>query len=238
MLIFIGLDDTDTPDSPGTNQIAKAIVATLADRYRFEWIARHQLLIDPRVPYTSKNGCASMLVHGRSGDDPQAQLDELFETARDVLRERFVEGSDPGLCVTNQVPPPIVEFWHRCRQEVVEAAEARRLAREASLRLEGLGGTCEGVIGALAAVGAGATGNDGRLVQWRMQPDDLSGLQPVSILNERQVQVTHLESGSPITSGSVDIGKRLRPNLREGGAVLFAAPCEEGPADHRAVKLP
>ena len=61
-MIYVGLDDTDTLDSPGTNQIAKAIVRDLADRFECVLILRHQLLDDPRVPYTSKNGSASVLL--------------------------------------------------------------------------------------------------------------------------------------------------------------------------------
>ena len=58
MIITVGLDDTDILDSPGTNQIAKAIVEDLTDRFECVLILRHQLLNDPRVPYTSKNGSA------------------------------------------------------------------------------------------------------------------------------------------------------------------------------------
>ncbi len=60
MMIYVGLDDTDTLDSPGTNQLAKSIVAELADRFECLFILRHQLFDDPRVPYTSQNGSASV----------------------------------------------------------------------------------------------------------------------------------------------------------------------------------
>ena len=55
-MIYVGIDDTDTVDTPGTNQLAKALVMRLARDYECVSIVRHQLLFDPRIPYTSKNG--------------------------------------------------------------------------------------------------------------------------------------------------------------------------------------
>ena len=61
-MIFVGIDDTDTKDSPGTNQLARAAVSEFGGAFFCERIVRHQLLFDPRVPYTSKNSCCSLLV--------------------------------------------------------------------------------------------------------------------------------------------------------------------------------
>ncbi len=61
-MIFVGIDDTDTLGTPGTNQLARALVRRLAASYRPVRIVRHQLLFDPRVPYTSKNGSASLVL--------------------------------------------------------------------------------------------------------------------------------------------------------------------------------
>ena len=55
-MIFVGIDDTDTLDTPGTNQLARALACRLSERCDLVRITRHQLLFDPRVPYTSKNG--------------------------------------------------------------------------------------------------------------------------------------------------------------------------------------
>lgn len=59
-MIYVGIDDTDTLDSPGTNQLARHLVQKLAGRWRSDLITRHQLLEDPRVPCTRKNGCVAM----------------------------------------------------------------------------------------------------------------------------------------------------------------------------------
>jgi hypothetical protein len=55
-------------------------------------------------------------------------------------------------------------FSLRCKSEVMTQEEARAVAIRAKCHLEGLGGTEQGIIGALAAIGLIVGGNDGRVV--------------------------------------------------------------------------
>ena len=236
-MIYIGIDDTDTADSPGTNQLARALVARVAADYRCTLILRHQLLDDPRVPYTSKNGSASIQLEPRG----RANVQGLAAQLRAGMRAWFQEGSDPGLCVALRVPPEVTAFGRRCQAEVVDQAEARRLAAACGLLLEGLGGTEGGVIGALAAVGLAAGGDDGRVVQLGTWPDDLAGPQEVAAVQARGVEVRQFGSGTPVTEGQVDVGKHLRPNRRAGRVVLFVTPSRApagGAVAWQAVRLP
>jgi hypothetical protein len=219
-VIYVGIDDTDVPGTPGTNQLARALAADLADRYRCAVIVRHQLLQDPRVPCTSKNSAASMLLAPSNG----SALEPLVRQLQAFLCRRFVEGSDPGLCVTATVPEPITAFARRCQRELVTQEEARRFAVQHGVHLEGFGGTEDGVIGALAAVGLVAEGNDGRVVQIGAWPDDLTGRQDIETLRVRGVEVRCLQRGTPVRSGTVDVGKHLRPNYRQHRIVLFVQP--------------
>ncbi len=219
-MIYVGIDDTDMPGTLGTNKFAKALSARLADRYRCELIVRHQLLIHPRVPYTSKNSSASMLLHPRGGADAAALIDEL----RAFVSEWFIAGSDPGFCVSETIPAEITAYGKRCQSEVIDQDMARDLAAEHGIHLEGCGGTNDGVIGALAAVGLFAEGNDGRVVQIGDWPDDLAGREDIETVRERNVQVLCLESETEVKSGTIDVGKHLRPNYRHGKIVLFARP--------------
>jgi len=236
-VIYVGIDDTDMPGTPGTNQFAKALATHLSGRYRCALIVRHQLLQDPRVPCTSKNSAASMLLEPRNG----LPVESLVDTIRGFVHGRLLEGSDPGFCVALTVPDAITEFGGRCRKELVTQHEARRLAVAHGVHLEGCGGTEDGVIGALAAVGLVAEGNDGRVVQIGSWPDDLDGPQDVSSLQARDVEVRCLESGRTITAGTVDVGKHLRPSYRGKKIVLHArpAPCDCRESDFwRGVRLP
>lgn len=238
VVIYVGIDDTDTLDSPGTNQLAQALVVRVAGSHRCRFILRHQLLFDPRVPYTSKNGSASIWLDPLP--DSCVGVGDLIAILRDEMRSRFVPGSDPGLCVTEVVPDEVTQFGHRCQRDVVEQRDARSLASRCGIHLEGLGETAGGVIGALAAVGLAATADDGRIVVHGAWLDDLSGPQPIEVLHARSVEVREAASGTTIDRGVIDIGKKLRPNLRGGHIILFVQRAEAiigSTVDWMALKL-
>lgn len=242
-MIYVGIDDTDTIDTRGTNQLAKAMARAVADEYFCQRIVRHQLLDDPRVPCTSKNGCASLVFTRRGA---AAGLRTLIATLLDVMIHDFIPGSDPGLCVATKSRPELTAFARRCQRELVTQAETREVAARCGVFLEGLGGTNDGVIGALAAVGLAAANDDGRVVQWQDWPDDLSGPHPVEVVRRRGIDVRELHSGRPVHSGRVDVGKHLRPNWRDGRCVLFVTSeggssqgmTPESEVHWNAVKLP
>ena len=219
-MILVGIDDTDTLDTPGTNQLARRLADMLPAGFSCDLVLRHQLFFDPRVPYTSKNGSASLRLRCDSGV-PTVDLIALLQTE---MRAWYVPGSDPGLCVAETVPDEVRAFGLRCQSEVVTQEEARHLAAQNGMHLEGFGGTEGGVIGALAAVGLLASGDDGRVVHlagWDW-PDDFRGPQPVEAVLARGVEaVVDVGEGVPILSGIVDVGKHLRPSYRGSRVVLF-----------------
>jgi hypothetical protein len=227
-MIYVGLDDTDTLDDPGTNQLARHLVRELSDQFVGQIIVRHQLLEDPRVPCTRKNGCASILFEpvGRASPTDNGAVRTLCERLRPIIIAWCPAGSDPGLCVTDSVPPKVIDWGLRCKRDLVTQDEARRLAAQHEIYLNGLGGTQDGVIGALAAVGLLATRNDGRVVYLGSGGDDLydiTGQLPVdSILARGITEICDIETGAPVTEGVVEVGKRLRPNYRDGRVVLYA----------------
>ena len=239
-LFLVGVDDTDTLTSPGTNRLAKEIVEELADRFSCELILRHQLLADPRVPYTSHNGSASIWLratnHAAANTSTEDLLDELRDRMRTGLQARFVSGSDPGLVVTTIVPRPVIEFGQRCQRELVSQAEARAVADSCELVLEGLGGTNDGIIGALAAIGLAATRSDGRIVRMGNRLDEICGQQPIAEIRSRGVRVQEITTRQTIRNGTVDVGKKLRANLRDGQPTLFVT--VNGPGCWQALKLP
>jgi hypothetical protein len=234
--MLIGIDDTDIVGSRGTNQLAKAIVKELADDWRCVWIIRHQLFFDPRVPYTSKNGSASICLEPRNGVGDVVLLTDRF---RKLMQDDFIEGSDPGLCIASEVDESIIAFGRKCQQELVTQTEAIQIASAAGISLEGLGGTNDGQIGALAAVGLAQSGDDGRIVQWQEWTEDLREIQPVANIREREVDLRDHQTNELVTQGTVNLVKKLRPNLRGGRAVLFVKPNTQPdiPADYEAIKL-
>ncbi|RLS54623.1 MAG: ABC transporter substrate-binding protein [Planctomycetota bacterium] len=216
-MIWIGIDDTDIVGSPGTNQLARAIVRDLQSTADLVRITRHQLLDDPRVPYTSQNGSASILLepHG------SLELSEVIDICRHRMMDWYIEGSDPGLCVSDHVPRELVDWGRLCQRDLVHQSMAYELAESLQIHLEGLGGTRGGVIGALAALGLAATEDDGRLVMWQLWPDDLSGPVLVDVVRSRSIHLIERATGASVVQGQVDVGKHLRPNMVGGRAVLW-----------------
>lgn len=233
-MIVLGLDDTDTLETPGTNQLARRIARTLPAGYRATLVLRHQLLFDRRIPYTSHNGSASIAVEAA----PDADRAALLAMLRLAMRDWYVPGSDPGLCLAEVVPEAVVRFGARCQREIVSQEDARALAAAAGVHLEGFGGSEGGVIGALAAVGLYASGEDGRVVHregWSW-PDDFAGRQPVAAVRARGVDAV-LAGAKAVEEGTVDVGKHLRPSYRQRRVVLFVEPAGAA-GEWRALKLP
>ncbi|MBN1138782.1 MAG: ABC transporter substrate-binding protein [Anaerolineae bacterium] len=222
-MILIGLDDTDVLASRGTGHLAREIAAQLSVDYGLLGVTRHQLLLDPRVPCTKNNSCSAILLDGCKEPD----LDELFLRVKTLMLADFQDGSDPGLCVAAlPLAAPITGFGRRAQREIVAQAEARALAEENRLPLLGLGGDESGVIGALAAVGLAACGEDGRYVLVG-RSRELSGLQPVSTLLAAGIAAVRTVDGQPVTEGLVQTNK-LRPARRGGQPIAIV----EQAADH------
>jgi hypothetical protein len=213
-VIFIGLDDTDNLESRGTGHLARQIAAALAADYRVLGVTRHQLLVDPRVPCTKNNSSAAILVDVDGDVDPTM----LLQRVRALVADEYQAGSDPGLCLARQVPAEIIAFGYRAKRQLVTQDEARLLAASHDIPLLGLGGDEGGVIGALAAVGLAASGEDGRypLVG---RSRELAGLQPVSALLAAGVAAVQTCDGRPVTDGLVQCDK-LRPARRCGQPIL------------------
>jgi hypothetical protein len=234
-VIYLGIDDTDIIGSPGTNQLARAIVRRLGPVAQGSIVCRHQLFFDPRVPYTSQNGSASIQLP--RGDELPRH--DLVATVREVMREWYVDGSDPGLAVAERASSEMAAFAARAKQDVVTQDDARGVAARAGCHLEGLGGTNQGIIGALAAIALVSGGNDGRVVHvddWPW-PDTFSGIQSVEAIRARGVTDIRLVSDGTFTGGVIDVGKHLRPNWRGGRMVLFVEPATDACGVSRAAKL-
>lgn len=214
MQYFIGLDDTDNHASRGTGHLAREMAKALAQDFRVHGVTRHQLLEDERVPKTAKNSCAAILFEGEN-----VPLEELAAFARKMMRDDFQPGSDPGLCVTSVVPDDVIAYGLRARYEFLYQQEPRELAVAHSIFLEGLGGDEGGVIGALAAVGLAASGDDGRYVEVG-SIRNLEGLLPISDVLASGITSVKTMDGASVADGLI-LTDKMRPARRDGQPVLF-----------------
>lgn len=219
--LLIGVDDTDDLESRGTGFHARQLGSRLERQglATIEGITRHQLLVDPRIRYTSHNSAACLTVRVR----PDARAD-LAAVCREFLVAESAPEADAGLCLVpfESADSHIQAFGQRAKRDVLERQEAERLAR--GLVLDGLTGDGGGVIGALAAVGLRASGSDGRFL-W------LPGLREAADRRYRLAELaaaTGVErvqavDGTPVERGDalVDLGPWPRAVLLGGRAVLL-----------------
>lgn len=221
-MIYIGIDDTDNHESRGTGQLARAIAENLPEGYRLLGVTRHQLLVDERVPYTSHNSSAAICITGNGKES----LEQVFVLARQMMLADFQDGSDPGLCVADaQAATLLLAFGKSAQLNVVNQSMARQLAGQTGVLLEGLGGSQDGVIGALAAVGLAAGGEDGRYILVG-NSRRLSGLQPVQAIVAAGIENVCMLDGKPVTEGMI-LADKLRPARRSSKPVLYVQWAQE-----------
>jgi hypothetical protein len=235
MTIFACIDDTDNLNSRGTGRLARAVAAELAKSYHVKGVTRHQLYVHPDIPYTSHNSCA--VIHINLGaDSGEKAMKDIFDLAKQEILNDFIDGSDPGLAVANQeqILPSLVAFGKDAKNTVLTQEMARTLAKNLNIHLEGLGGTEDGVIGAMAGLGLASTANDGRYLLIGLIRE-LTGLQTVENLINAGVDRIYTLDGRLITSGTIHNheNKSVKPCPVNGKAILFV---EEENGKIRAVK--
>ena len=228
--LLIAIDDTDDQFSPGTGRRARALLRELADAGlgSAAGATRHQLLVDDRVPYTSHNSSAC-LAWRSPGGDPHAIRGEIIDYVGRFLERVCPPAADPGLAVA--VPAeladrgPLVDFGCRAKREVLHRAQARRLADELGVRLSGHGGTHDGMVGALAAVGLQLSGDDGLFITLPGLGD--LPLQATAGELLASVPIDDARDGSdrrPEPGELIELGDWVRPVLLQGRAVLLLEP--------------
>lgn len=221
--LLLGIDDTDViGQKPGTGRLARDLGAYLQRQglAQLVGVVRHQLLVDPRIPYTSHNSPACLMVTAAA-----SAAQEIFDVAGGYIVTRCAPASDPGLCVVehDKVEAQVVHFGQRASSEVVSKLEATTVASGQDLILQELGGTGDGIIGALAAVGLTAAGNAGRFLEWRGGLRDLGERVAAAELRRRGIEILCIaRDGEVVPSNAmITTGDWVRPRLLLGRPVLL-----------------
>ncbi|PLX06368.1 MAG: hypothetical protein C0596_18035 [Marinilabiliales bacterium] len=221
--ILIGIDDTDNPNTRGTGfqsrEMAKLIHKSGLGRVKS--ITRHQLFFDRRIPYTSQNSSACLLIESD-------KIQELTKLCRKFLLEIAADCSDVGLAVgkIEDVDTDIIDWGYKAKSEVLTKENAYKLAKIKGIMLEGLTGTKDGIIGALAAIGLRKFGNDGRCI-WLdgFEIRDLKGIytaeelynllyiDDIIDLNNKQIDI----------KSKINVGEWVRPAIRKNKITIFVS---------------
>lgn len=213
---LIGIDDTDNLESRGTGFLSRSMgdAITSSGLGVTGAITRHQLLFDPRVPYTSHNSSACLEV---KSDQPN----ELWLFMVDFLVKSCAVGSDCGLCMieSEKVSQRIIDWGLAAKVELVDKVMALELAKTENIQLIGLTGTHDGVIGAMAGVGLRASGNDGRFISLKGHDvRSLSGIKSIKELKKLvEVHRVITTEGEDVDDEThIDVDGWMRPVLKDG----------------------
>lgn len=141
-----------------------------------------------------------------------------------------MEGSDPGLVVTHesQITPALVAFGIDAKCTVLNQEKARNLAHNLKIRLEGLGGTEDGIIGAMAGVGLAFSKYDGRFL--RIGTADVKGYtKTAEELFEAGVDEIMTIDGRIIEEGTIHNPQgRLLKTCPVGGKIILFVEEDDG----------
>jgi len=233
MHLLLGIDDTDVlGQKPGTGRLARDLGAHLEQRGLAQLIGvvRHQLLVDPRIPYTSHNSPACLMLDLDDAAGGIAQ--RIFDDAGGYILTRCAPGSDPGLCLAEKtkVPATVVHFGHRASSEVLEKADAVAVAQREHIVLQKLGGTGGGIIGALAAVGLTAEGNAGRFLELRGGLRTFGERVLAGDLRQRGIELLCTSRNGDVVPSTAVIttGDWVRPRLVNHRPVLLVERTDDG----------
>jgi hypothetical protein len=236
MRYYIAIDDTDAEGEEGlgkgTGAKSRALASELIELTGAQHlgITRHQLLVDPRVPYTSHNSSACIVL---GIDTPREEtISQLVESASVWLEYVASPGADVGLCVAEEstIHAAVIEWGRRAKVEVLTASEAHDIAGAAGMQLHGLTGTKDGVVGALAAAGLRRSGADGRFLELKGLRG-LVGDQPAAVFIAAGVE-RFLADGSEVELAPdelIAVGqKHAQPVLLAGRPTLLIDHPENG----------
>ena len=226
---IIGLDDTDAEGTPGTGTLARVLASHIDSG---GWgvslgVTRHELLRIYKIKDTGHNFCYALAI-----ETDRSMLD-LEDDLVSYLRGAAAKGSDPGLAIMSRHTdlPHVLAFGRRCQTEVMRLDWALTFSNEANVALRGLGRDRLGAIGALAAAGLRAGGNDGRFIDLR-GIRDLEGVVTAGQMRERTaIDLIISEAGEPIDRDDrVETYGWIRPRLEGGKSVVR---CAQSPQDRR-----
>jgi hypothetical protein len=223
MRFYIGIDDTDNLETRGTGFRCRELAALLISTGLGDviGISRHQLLFDRRIPYTSHNSSGCIEIETDN-------ISEVTVTSRKYLTENGADGSDVGLCIAaaDILPDEVLNWGLKAKKEILTKQDALLISQKHKILLEGLTGTHDGIIGALAATGLRKSGNDGRYV-WVKGKELRELTESVFIIGELK-KITLLDSVTALSGEVISdkekiyTGEWYRPVLKNNQITIFA----------------
>ena len=235
MKVFVAIDDTDNAESRGTGFRARELAAMIRKEKlgNVSAVTRHQLFVSEKIPYTSHNSSACIVM-----DTEKNMLEQIIELSANYLVEHSAPGSDAGLCVCTEhdITEDLISYARKAKTEVLTMEGTRELARKHKIFLEGYTGTRQGIIGSLAAVGLHAAGNDGRFLLCKGMRE-IFGIYPAKeILNITGIAEIKTTDNKILSNfEKVLLTEWWRPVLQHKQAILYVEPANSNDYEYTVV---
>lgn len=229
MKLIIGIDDTDNLTSKGTGTIAGEIQDIIHENKwgETDFISRHQLFLHEDIQYTSHN--SSMIFIANILEE---KYEEMKQVLTDYVQNESAEGSDPGICIvkleelTNK--KELIAYGYDAKYRVISQKEAYALAEKSGIYLRALGGTGDGIIGALAGCGLRIGGNDGEIKGGVEQYNAGESYFVQDLLQGGKIVKVCDAKGNLIpTAHKVEVKWKAKPLIKDGVPTLVVQPSEE-----------
>jgi tRNA(Ile2) C34 agmatinyltransferase TiaS len=160
-VVFIGIDDTDSKTSKGTGFLSRELSKQIEinNLGKVLNITRHQLCLSKDIKFTNRNNSACIEVSS-------CNQEELISYCKNFIVKNSEKNAHPAIIFAKleSVSTDVIEFAARAKENVVTIKEALSLIKKSEFISDFVEQNNTGVIGALAAIGLRATGNDGRVI--------------------------------------------------------------------------
>jgi hypothetical protein len=228
--LLIGIDDTDSVEGGGTGSVARNLLASFDERRIGAALGatRHQLLLDPSIPYTSENASHCIALKASHS----LEVGAIAEAVAEFVQAEAAPGASPGIAIVRDaswedpdITSRLVAFGQSAKTEVLDPETAILLGGDLGIHVSGHGATNRGVVGALAGVGLHLSGSDG-LFSWMPGLDDVAGQVTYRQLRFQVPIDAALDSAGrePGLEDVIDVGDWVRPVLRGGRSILLLDP--------------
>ena len=156
------IDDTDELGGEISTGLLAEEIAAFADSFApVSFVTRHQLLLDPRINYTSHNSCMcfeAWLTESQKQSAPSAAPGIAAAFEKDIVNAQ-----------------ELISFGKSAKEIFFSSEQAFETASTQNVFLKELKSGARGVIGALAGIGLRLSGNDGKIMgKFELKESNLS----------------------------------------------------------------
>lgn len=229
------IDDTDELGREiSTGSLAQEIALEISSFAKVSFITRHQLLLDPRINYTSHN--SSMCLVAKISKE---QKQKVLDIALELLTNKCAKSAEPGIAAVFKDDikdtKELINFGKNAKNMLLTTKQAFETAREQNVFLKALSPNANGVIGALAGIGLRLSGGDGKIRgKFELKESNLSVRE---LLNLNFIEAVADENFKPLSPDErVNLIGALKPIFWDHKATLLVQKDKNGKFRNLSIK--